>query len=327
MDKSPLRKLAEAYAREKLSLEDYREQRRRLLDALEDGDIELPKTSPDALPVPSEDEATRPSRIIPSALTITGALLLALLTWIWLPGTVSETAPGKIATPAAAPVDTSPAQRLLERFLSANQWDNAALASFEAHWRELPENNQLWVRTKPVFQHMENALNRELNAQKALTALAVPTANQVSISQLIAFGVMLGVDGLEPAFSVPEEMPLEATESPSALSPKNRVAGEIADLNGARWLDTQADERFSLQLFAVNHLRTVESLIARFPELELKLVPLERANPRYRLLYGVFPSHDAAWAAYNTLPAAIRSQQPQPVVKTVQELKTGLGKL
>ncbi len=325
MDKSPLRKLAEAYAQEKISLEHYREQRRRLLDAIEDGDIKLRNPSPEVPPGAPQAETSQIAHRGLSAIAIAATLVLVLLIWKLLPETIPERAPSASGTPTGSAY-VSPAQQLLEQFLSTNRWDSPTLDDFETRWQRLPEASHLTARTKPWFQGLKNALSLELNTRKALAALSTSMETQAAINRLIAFGMELGIGDLEPTFSTPKALPIEATATTTPSAPELSSPHEGDDLNGARWLKSQTDGHFSLQLFAVNRLHKVESLIAHFPELQLKLVPFEQANPRFRLLYGVFPSRKAAQTAYNNLPEALRLQQPNPIIKTVQELKAGLEK-
>jgi septal ring-binding cell division protein DamX len=104
-------------------------------------------------------------------------------------------------------------------------------------------------------------------------------------------------------------------------SPKETTA-LVAD---SEWLGAQPDDAFTLHLFAVARLGEIADLVASNPEIELQVLVSERKEPRYRIIYGVFESEDAARGAYAELPEKIRQDQPAAPIRTLSSLLDEVG--
>jgi septal ring-binding cell division protein DamX len=92
-------------------------------------------------------------------------------------------------------------------------------------------------------------------------------------------------------------------------------------LSGSQWLAAQRDENFTLQLFAVDHLDKVEHLTTNHPSVPLHLLIFESREPRFRLVHGAFSSEEQARLAHQTLPAELRGQPSNPLVRRIGDLR------
>ena len=88
------------------------------------------------------------------------------------------------------------------------------------------------------------------------------------------------------------------------------------------WLSSQRKDYFTLQLFASDHPDNVVRLVKGYPALDLKVH--ESAGPRstYRVLYGSFPTSDAARLAAQNLPATVLRETGSPLIRSFAELQS-----
>ena len=95
---------------------------------------------------------------------------------------------------------------------------------------------------------------------------------------------------------------------------------------GREWLRAQPRDAYTLQLFALNHLERVERLIARHPQLQLRLVDYAPDEPRYRVFLGRYDSPAEARVAHASLPEDVRIDidQPAAFVRPIGELVEAL---
>ncbi|MDH3414387.1 MAG: SPOR domain-containing protein [Gammaproteobacteria bacterium] len=91
------------------------------------------------------------------------------------------------------------------------------------------------------------------------------------------------------------------------------------------WLGDQPVDAFTLQLFAVNQLEEIQDLVASNPDSDLRVLVSARNEPRYRVIYGVFESEEAARGAYAELPEYIRQARPVAAVKSLSRLRDEVG--
>lgn len=181
--KSQLRRLARQFYVGEIDETDYRRRRRTLIDGIADGDVAIEREAPPPPPAPvsteppvvAESPAPRP-RVSPVHAGV-GVIVLAAIVWALWP----RTAPEKpaVATsrppPAAAPGETrlptktvSEARTLVESFLAARDWSDAAIGSFGRRWEALPASERDDARSSPWFRRLTKAVRDELKTQKAL---------------------------------------------------------------------------------------------------------------------------------------------------------------
>ncbi|HSS65825.1 MAG TPA: SPOR domain-containing protein [Gammaproteobacteria bacterium] len=112
---------------------------------------------------------------------------------------------------------------------------------------------------------------------------------------------------------------------PAAFQTHGRKDETLSPMPDAEWLDAQPAGAYTLQLFAVSRLDEIQSLIVANPDVDLQLLVNVRNEPRYRVVYGVFDSEDAARVAYAELPESIRRAQPVPLVRSIGSLRDEVG--
>ncbi len=95
--------------------------------------------------------------------------------------------------------------------------------------------------------------------------------------------------------------------------------------SGRQWLAAQPASGFTLQLFALDHLDRIERIIAAHPQVRFHVIAEGPGTPRFRVLYGSYASPAQAREDYARLPLAVRREQPQPLVKSIAELRRGAG--
>lgn len=118
-----------------------------------------------------------------------------------------------------------------------------------------------------------------------------------------------------------KDAPPDAASVPASVSEHDT----LSPVRDTEWLDAQPAHAYTLQLFAVNKLDEIENLIAANPDVDLQVLMSTRNEPRFRVVYGVFDSEDAARGAYAKLPENIRQAQPVPLVKSVSSLRDEVG--
>ncbi|HHJ15161.1 MAG TPA: hypothetical protein ENJ80_00520 [Gammaproteobacteria bacterium] len=189
------RELAREYFDGRLSFDDYRDKRRRLVDQVTgvDADVEeeAAVAQPAASPVPAVDEAA-PACDVPGRasgqdtvcetrrfplpvilLLIVGGLGAA--GWLLFSGE-GETPPEPpvsraVQTPAPvaqAPVETDRAVQLVSDFIRADEWNNDALAAFVIAWSALDSADQENARTASGFRSLVEGLREQILEQRAL---------------------------------------------------------------------------------------------------------------------------------------------------------------
>ena len=109
-----------------------------------------------------------------------------------------------------------------------------------------------------------------------------------------------------------------STASPgSSEAPKTSTSDSLTKTD-AGWLTQQPPSDYTLQLFVVRDLSEIRKLAARHTDANLHVV---RTGDTYRLLQGRYKSVAEAKAAHATLPAGLRLDQPDIIVRTFAELR------
>jgi len=326
---SQLRRLARAYADGEIGREDYLVQRRALLEAISAGTLAIEREEPPGA-APSERPSPPPPAPPPGpriplrrAAAALAVVLAVLLVWVLLPEPARDTAPPSPAAPPAVPQrQISAARSLVEAFLAEKDWSAAALSGLEQAWRELPAGERQAAAGRPWLRRLANALRQELRTQQALAEIDSSGAAEASIERLRRLAGTLGVV-LAPPPGAPVSPPAPPAAPPASAPPPPAAP---PPQSGASWLAAQPPERYTLQLFAVEHLDRVERLIAAHPRLGFRVVASDGDSPRYRVLYGSFASAEEARRAYGALPEALRREQPNPLVRRFAELTTATSR-
>lgn len=103
----------------------------------------------------------------------------------------------------------------------------------------------------------------------------------------------------------------------SSEAPKTSTSDSLTKTD-AGWLTQQPSSDYTLQLFVVRDLSEIRKLAARHEDAKLYVV---RTGDTYRLLQGRYKSVAEAKAAHATLPAGLRLDQPDIIVRTFADLR------
>ena len=297
----------------------------------------------------------------PLNMGIGAALLVLLVigaVWIFAGGEAPPPATTTVVAVPPAPA-VSPARALVERFVAEKDFSERNLNAFQREWGGLGATDIEEARGEPWFRRLVTSVVQEVKTQKALADLDGTGAATAKVRRLVEFGRFLGVSPAllpelaRPATPAPAPEPppspaaVSAPAAAAAAAPASEPLPAIAPApvpqpatsitaptttaivaapaarkpNGREWLKRQPDDAYTLQLFALNHLEKVESLIARYPELDLHLVDYAPAEPRYRVLYGSYRTEEEARAAHATLPEDVRRAQPKAFPRSIREVR------
>lgn len=311
MNRSQLRRLARDYARGRLEYDEYVRERDALIDGIVSGTIAIESMADSTGDFAAEPSLDKQIRSTPLPL-ILGACIVIAVIWVFLARL--DTAPPDERDPSASeqfPGKRASAARILvEEFLTTRDWSGESLAAFRESWNALTPNEQAEARSAPWFRRLTEALTEEINAHKALAEFDGSGLSTTTGRRLATFGEFLGIDAQLP--------------KPSAQERQPAPTGTGDALSGLQWLAEQDDETYTLQLFAVNHLDTLERLIANHPDVALHLLTFEGRLPRYRMVHGAFTNEAQARAAHRELPAELRGEQSDPFVRRIGEIREEL---
>ena len=165
MKSSQVRELARRYATGQLNQENYRSQRRTLIDAVTHGRQALVyKENGNGL-------ALRRNGFKFLALAIIAALVAGVaISMLLKNGTAAHpaatrAAPG-MATPAAPP--PAPGPSLVHTFVDANDWTDPSLESFSRRWSTLPADEQAKARDSMMYSRLVADLRLQITSEKAV---------------------------------------------------------------------------------------------------------------------------------------------------------------
>lgn len=209
MNKSQIRMLALDFAHGRVEADDYRERRRRLLDAIEDGSETIERALPPAViavdgeiglstvKLDARQPVPAPRARLSAAHVAIGAGVVALVavsTWWLLPAGSSAppaTPATSVATPAA-PV-LGPARELVENFVATRDFSDTGLRRFRVQWSELPPAQVEEARGAPWFRRLVTTVVQEVKTQKALAELDATGVASDRAVRLLDFGRFLGI--------------------------------------------------------------------------------------------------------------------------------------
>ena len=179
MKSSQVRDLARRYAAGQLSQENYRSQRRVLIDAISGGEQVLAYRET-AVRVPG-----RSGRIKLMAVTAVVILLVAValkLTW-----KAARTSRKSASTPTtlAPPPLPAPGPDLVRDFVEANDWSDGSLENLSQHWTRLTSEDQGNARQSLMYPRLVTGLRQQITSEKALAgAMGGPDAHLVELTKV-----------------------------------------------------------------------------------------------------------------------------------------------
>jgi hypothetical protein len=182
MKPSPARELARRYAAGELSLEEYRAQRRYLIDAVCAGTAMLQSSK--TAPYPRHSHKRYWFALAPLAV----AVVVAAAVGLWA-------ARGQQLSALSASVHkVKPSgSQLLHEFLVANDWSDASIARFMASWRQLSERERHAARNGYTYPRVSAELQQQIVSQQAMLELAPdPKAATEHLAHLQQMATLLG---------------------------------------------------------------------------------------------------------------------------------------
>ncbi|MGA9852788.1 MAG: hypothetical protein WBR15_07645 [Gammaproteobacteria bacterium] len=161
MKSSPVRELARRYAAGELSLDEYRAQRRNLIDAVTAGNQRIEYGQPS--PRRSQPVRQRWLLLIPLVALVSAGIVISLRAvhthGLYLPS--SQTGASLVTGPS-----------LLRGFIETNDWSDASLDQFLRHWNTLPPHEQKAARHSYLFPRLASELQEQIVSQQAMLELA-----------------------------------------------------------------------------------------------------------------------------------------------------------
>lgn len=164
------------------------------------------------------------------------------------------------------------------------------------------------------------------NRPTAKPPLAPPTpAVTPAIAPAIAQSPPPAPPAAAPATKIPPAAATEAPASPPAKAAENAdnalpvALQQRVDATTA-WLNSAPDERWFLQLLAsdADQREQIEAYVRKLTALRIDMSKLRiyyselSGKPRYGVIYGDYPTRDAALAAARKLPPTLRAGHPYP---------------
>lgn len=133
-----------------------------------------------------------------------------------------------------------------------------------------------------------------------------------------------------PAISAPQQTDSRpSTSLPRATAPAPVVADAAAgEIRREKWLLSQKTSAYTVQIIGVSNEKTLLDFVKRNPSLKPnELAYYEstfKGKPWFQLLYGIYPSRQAAQAAADKLPENI--QQAGPWIRQIAAVQEVIGK-
>lgn len=189
MKASQLRDLTRKYAAGGLARAEYLAERKRLINGIVSGEIELRYRSLEPAGKAMHNGGRKPWMVLTGSLLLVGMLLVALLAY-FMEGDNQQA----IAEATPAPTAPEPGVELLRSFAQSGQWSNDALASLESNWQQLTPFQQESARRSPAYRQLRHETNQRIIEQEALLAAGEMDALLV-VGRLREFAGKLGFSG------------------------------------------------------------------------------------------------------------------------------------
>jgi hypothetical protein len=160
MKPSAIRDLARRYAAGELGLDEYRAQRRKLIDGVIAGNLKLEY---------GESSASRRKqpRLLWISAVIPAVLAIGIGTFMWIAHS-HETIRGN----TQVRVEPESGPTLIRSFLETNNWSDANLNLFLQHWNKLPSHEKKAARLSFLFPRLQSQLQEQIVSQQAVVDLS-----------------------------------------------------------------------------------------------------------------------------------------------------------
>jgi hypothetical protein len=188
MKSSQVRELARRYATGQLNQENYRSQRRMLIDAVTSGQQSLTyKENGNGITM-------RRTGVKFLALSVVAALVSGVVISMLLKnnGSTHRTTPPTAVTAAvAAPV--APGPGLVRTFVDADDWTDSSLDSFSRRWSALAQDEHVKARASLMYPRLVSDLRQQISSEKAVAGSG--TAD-IHLAALQKMAKTLGITGV-----------------------------------------------------------------------------------------------------------------------------------
>ncbi len=190
MKSSQVRELARRYATGQLNQENYRSQRRALIDAIANGQQSL------AYKENGNGVTMRRTGIKFLALSVIAALVAGVVISMLLKNNNSAHRPAlRSAATAAAPVSApplAPGPALVRTFVDADDWTDTSLDTFSRRWNALSADEQVKARESMMYPRLVSDLRQQITSEKAVTGTG---GADMHLAALQKMAKTLGVTG------------------------------------------------------------------------------------------------------------------------------------
>ncbi len=188
MRSSPVRDLARRYAAGQLSQENYRSQRRLLIDSISGG----------AQPLTYRDDenatVARRGSIKLVAIGLVVALLAAAVLFIALrSGGLHKKAAAPVAATQPAPPPPAPGPALVSTFVDANDWTDGSLETLLRRWEDLSTDEQTKARDSLDYPRLVSDLRQQITSEKAMLGLGSAGTSGAHLAELQKVAKTLGI--------------------------------------------------------------------------------------------------------------------------------------
>lgn len=188
MKSSPIRDLARRYAAGELSQENYRSQRRALIDAVTSG------KQPLAYREDNNQGAGRPGNLKLLALAASAVLVMVVVfTVAWKASGNHHDAPRTESLPPATISAPTPGPALVRGFVETNDWDDPSLGDFVHEWRDLTADEQAKARASLLYPRLESELRQQITSERAMAGTGTGPQSDPHLAQLQKMAQTLGV--------------------------------------------------------------------------------------------------------------------------------------
>lgn len=167
MKSSQVRELARRYASGQLNQENYRSQRRALIDAVTGGQQALSYKEYGSV------ISIRRAGVKFLALSVVAALVAGVVISMLLKNNTNRhvtdrsaaTAPGQVQAQTPPP---APGPGLVRIFVDTDDWTDMSLENFTRRWSALPTDEQAKARASLMFPRLVSDLRQQITSEKAV---------------------------------------------------------------------------------------------------------------------------------------------------------------
>ncbi len=340
MKESRLHALALRHAAGELSFSQYRQLRRKLIEAVIEGHEPLYDAPEQASPSSPRDSPAwlrwfRSNWIAVLGVTV---VLVAGTSLLYRPARSPEPPP----MPAGHRAAPSRLEAEIQHFLATTGWSPEQFRQLLETWHKASDAERRQAQTTLAWRLLGERLQQRIEEELALLELEREPDTLERAGRLLQDSRAFGFDNAQihrlqeqlrqPTAASPQalDQPPATTSPPAETGQQHGGAGDprvdpapgehLAEA-GTGWLHAREAGRYTLQLFAVNDLEQVRRLLARSGVTGSRIVRSNDPRFRYRVLSGDYASPAEARQAFTLLPAVLREAVGKPVVKRFSELR------